>query len=450
MTPLTLKMCILGALGLSYGVNLVLGLLNTRHKKTEVDQRFADFIDAEAYRKLLSYNTAKARFALTEQTVTFIILFLFILWNGAGWVDSFLFPWLGDQKLRGLAFFGILGLASSFLGLPFELYFDFSLEARFGFNTKTARTFWTDKIKGLILSAVLGGALLYLLLLFVEILGPWFWISFAVVLFAFMVLFSTLYTTLIVPLFNKLTPLEEGELKASISALARETQFPLSGVYLMNASKRSKKSNAFFSGFGKFKKVILFDTLLAAHPAEEITAILAHEIGHYKRGHILKLTLLSGLSILITVGLFSLFIATPAFSLALGVAQPAPFLNLLAFGLLYEPLSMILGLGTNALSRRFEYQADAYAVTHGDPRVYGTALKRLFAVNMADLYPHRLYVLFNYTHPPVLERLEAIDRIAGFAASGPADSGYGASGSGSLGPVSGPGAPGPLPGRGDR
>jgi len=152
---------------------------------------------------------------------------------------------------------------------------------------------------------------------------------------------------------------------------------------------------------------------LAAHPTEEITAILAHEIGHYKRGHILKLTLLSGLSILITVGLFSLFISTPAFSLALGAVKPAPFLSLLAFGLLYEPLSMLLGLGTNALSRRFEYEADAYAVSHADPRVYGSALKRLFAVNMADLYPHRLYVLFNYTHPPVLERLAAIDRIGG-------------------------------------
>lgn len=413
MNPLNLKILILGALGLTYVVNLTLGLLNTRHKKTEVDDRFTGFIDTEAYRKLLSYNSAKARFALTEQTVTFIVLFLFILCNGPGWLDSLLNPWLGDQKFRGLAFFGILGLASFFLGIPFEIYFDFSLEGRFGFNTKTVGTFLGDKIKEFVLSALLGGGILYLLLLFVEILGPWFWIGFAVVLFAFMVLVSTLYTTLIVPLFNKLTPLEEGELKASISALARKTQFPLSGVYLMNASKRSKKSNAFFSGLGKFKKVILFDTLLAAHPTEEITAILAHEIGHYKRGHILKLTLLSGFSILITVGLFSLFISTPAFSLALGAVKPTPFLSLLAFGLLYEPLSMLLGLGTNALSRRFEYEADAYAVSHADPRVYGSALKRLFAVNMADLYPHRLYVLFNYTHPPVLERLAAIDRIGG-------------------------------------
>ena len=415
MNPGTLKTLILGALSLTYAVNLALGLLNTRHKKTEVDGRFASFIDPEAYRKLLSYNSAKAGFALTEQTFTFVILFFFILLDGPGRLDSLLAPWLGDEKFRGLAFFGILGLALFFLGIPFEIYFDFSIEGRFGFNTKTLGTFWGDKIKGLILSALLGGALLYLLLLFVEILGPWFWIGFAVVLFAFMVLFSTLYTTLIVPLFNKLTPLEEGELKTAISALARETQFPLSGVYLMNASKRSKKSNAFFSGFGKFKKVILFDTLLTAHPAEEITAILAHEIGHYKRGHILKLTLLSGLSILITVGLFSLFISTPAFSLALGAAKPAPFLSLLAFGLLYEPLSMLLGLGTNAISRHFEYEADAYAATHGDTRVYGTALKRLFAVNMADLYPHRLYVLFNYSHPPVLDRLAAIDRIGASA-----------------------------------
>jgi len=413
MNPLTLKILILGALGLTYAVNLTLGLLNTRQKKTEVDSRFAAFIDAEAYRKLLSYNSAKARFALTEQTVTFVILFFFILCNGPGWLDSRLVGTLGDQKFRGLAFFGILGLGGFLLGIPFELYFDFSLEARFGFNTKTLRTFWADKIKGLILSAVLGGGILYLLLLFVEILGPWFWIGFALLLFLFMVLFSTLYTTLIVPLFNKLTPLEEGDLKASISALGQKTEFPLSGVYLMNASKRSKKSNAFFSGLGKFKKVILFDTLLTAHPTEEITAILAHEIGHYKRGHIPKLTILSGLSILITVGLFSLFISTPAFSLALGAVKPAPFLSLLAFGLLYEPLSMLLGLGTNALSRRFEYEADAYAVMHTDPRVYGSALMRLFAVNMADLYPHRLYVLFNYTHPPVLERLAAIDRIAG-------------------------------------
>jgi len=160
----------------------------------------------------------------------------------------------GGSKFRGRRFFGILGLAGFFLGIPFEIYFDFSLEGRFGFNTKTVGTFLGDKIKEFVLSALLGGGILYLLLLFVEILGPWFWIGFAVVLFAFMVLVSTLYTTLIVPLFNKLTPLEEGELKASISALARKTQFPLSGVYLMNASKRSKKSNAFFLALENLKR----------------------------------------------------------------------------------------------------------------------------------------------------------------------------------------------------
>ncbi|AEJ20767.1 M48 family metallopeptidase [Gracilinema caldarium] len=409
--PLTLKLVVIATLSLSYGFSLIVSILNLKHRRPRIESSLAEFIDENKYAQLLAYNKEKSRLALWEGLLSFAALLLFLLFDGPGQLDRMLASVIAHARLRALVFFGILSLASGLLSLPFSLYHDFSLEARYGFNTKTIGIYISDTIKGLILGAVFGGGLLYLLLICIDTFGSLFWLIFGLILFAVTFIISSLYTTLILPLFNKLSPLEAGDLKTAIEKLASQTRFPLSGVYVMNASKRSKKSNAFFSGLGRFKKIVLFDTLIANHPVDEITAILAHEIGHYKRHHIPYGNVLSALSIFITMALFSLLVGSRSLSLALGAADLQVHINLLAFFLLYEPLSLLMNIGTNIISRRFEYQADAYAVRAVSVESMGRALKRLFADNLSDLYPHPLYVFVNYSHPPLLARLKAIEAL---------------------------------------
>jgi len=409
--PETLKAIIIAIVSLSYVFSLIVSILNMKHRRPGIINSLAAFIDEKKYAQLLAYNKEKSQIALWEGLLSFAALLVFLLMDGPGRLNAVLAPVITDHRLRALAFFGILALASGLLSLPFSLYHDFSLEARYGFNTKTIGLYISDTLKSLILGAVFGGGLLYLLLLCIDTFGPSFWLIFGLILFAVTLLISSLYTTLILPLFNKLTPLEAGDLKTAIEKLASQTQFPLSGVYVMNASKRSKKSNAFFSGLGRFKKIVLFDTLIANHPVDEITAILAHEIGHYKGRHIPYSSILSALSIFITMALFSLLVGSRSLSQALGAADLQVHINLLAFFLLYEPLSLLMNIGTNIISRRFEYQADAYAVRTTSAESMGRALKRLFADNLSDLYPHPLHVFVNYSHPPLLARLKALESV---------------------------------------
>jgi len=411
--PLTLKLVVLATLSLSYAFSLIVSILNLKHRRPGVDSSLSDFVDEAKYTKLLTYNKEKSQLALWEGLVSFGALFLFLLVDGPGRLDRALAVVFANPRLRALAFFGTLSLASGLLNLPFSLYNDFSLEARYGFNTKTIGIYVSDTIKGLILGTILGEGLLYLLLLCIDTFGAQIWLIFGLIMFLVILLISTFYTTLILPLFNKLSPLEAGELKTRIEQLARETSFPLSGVYVMNASKRSKKSNAFFSGLGGFKKIVLFDTLIKNHPVDEITAILAHEIGHYKGHHIRYNSILSALSIFIPLAIFAFVVNARSLSLALGAADLQVHINIFAFFLLYEPLSLLMNIGANKISRRFEYEADAYAVRATNPDSMGRALKRLFADNLSDLYPHPLHVFVNYSHPPLLARLKAIEAVQG-------------------------------------
>ena len=411
MNPAVVKAIIIAIVSLSYGFSLLVSILNLSHLRPGIEASLAEFMDEKKYEKLLAYNREKNVLALWEGLISFAALFLFLLLDGPGRLDTALATLIAAPRLRAVIFFGILALASGILGLPFSLYHDFSLETRYGFNTKTIGLYISDTVKGILLGAVFGGGLLYLLLLCIDSFGSLFWLIFGVILFLVTLVISSLYTTLILPLFNKLRPLEEGDLKTAIQKLAEETRFPLSGVYVMNASKRSKKSNAFFSGLGRFKKIVLFDTLIEKHPVDEITAILAHEIGHYKGHHIPYGNILSALSIFVTMAVFSLLVASQSLSQALGAAELQVHINLLAFFLLYEPLSLLMNMGTNLISRRFEYQADAYAGRAVSVDSMGRALKRLFADNLSDLYPHPLHVFVNYSHPPLLARLSALDSI---------------------------------------
>jgi STE24 endopeptidase len=305
----------------------------------------------------------------------------------------------------------IVGLlwANDLLGLPFQLHSTFVIEARFGFNRTTPRTFVLDKLKAWALSLVVGGLLLAAMLAFFSYLGSHAWLWAWGFMVGFGLLFQFITPTWILPLFNKFSPLGEGELRTAIFDLANATAFPLSNVLVMDGSKRSSKSNAFFTGFGRNKRIALFDTLIAEHTTVELVAILAHEVGHFKKRHVLIATLLLYLQQGVMLYLFSVILTQPAASVAFGLAIPSVYSGLVIFALLYSPVSSVLGLGLLAMSRRHEYQADAFAAKAvGGPAALSAALKKLAVTNLSQLDPHPFYVLLNYTHPPLVSRLRAL------------------------------------------
>lgn len=396
---------------LSFLAGEVLSLLNSSVRRSDIDPRVADFYNAEKYCTTLAYQKDTERFNRFSSAFSFILSIGFLAFGGFGWLDRFLSLYIVYSQLRSLCFFGLIFFVSDILSIPFQLYHTFSLEARYGFNKTTAAIFLSDKIKGYILGLVLGGGILYLFIILVETLGSLFWIAFAALMIVITLFLNMFYTSLILPLFNTLTPLPEGELKEGISAYALRTGLELEGIYVMDGSKRSGKSNAFFSGLGPKKKIVLFDTLIQNHSINELIAILAHEAGHLKLKHIPKSFIFSTLQITLTAWIFSWFIGNAELSIALGGSAYALHLNLIAFGILFTPISAVTGLFTVIISRIHEYQADAYGAKTTSVTDMGTALKRLSADNLSSLYPHSLYVFFTYSHPPLLQRIDHLEII---------------------------------------
>jgi STE24 endopeptidase len=329
--------------------------------------------------------------------------------GGFGWLDSFLRPNFHNEIMLALAFFGTLMVASDIISLPFQWYSTFVIEEKYGFNKTTVKTFITDKLKGYLLAAILGGGLLSLLIYLIELLGADFWIWFALIASAFILFMNMFYTSLILPLFNKLTPLQEGELKTAIEVFAKKVNFPLDNIFVIDGSKRSKKANAFFSGIGKKKKIVLYDTLITNHTTEELVAVLAHEVGHFKKKHIIWGYILSVLQIVFMLWVLSLIIFTENISLALGAAQYGIHLNLIAFTILFSPISGITGLFMSVYSRKNEFEADAYARETYSGNALASALKKLSVDSLSNLFPHPWYVFFHYSHPPLMKRLKAIE-----------------------------------------
>ncbi len=385
-------------------------LLNSRNKRRDIDPAVAGFYDESKYAESMAYQAERTKFEMVRASFVLALTLPILLYGGLGWLDGVLAAVIPSATIRALAFFGILGLALDIASLPFQLYSTFVIEARFGFNKTKPLTFVGDKLKSYLLGAVLGGLLITGLISLIGVLGSWFWIVFSAAAMAFSVLMVMFYTSLIVPLFNKLTPLPEGELRDAINVFAVKTKFPLTGIYVINGSKRSTKSNAYFSGLGPKKKIVLYDTLIEKHGIDELVAILAHEVGHYKKGHIAKSLALQAVQIFAMMWLFSLFVFSPGLSVALGSSGYALHLNLVAFALLFTPISLVLGLFLNWLSRKHEYEADAFAVEHTSAAAMGTALKRLSVDNLSNLYPHPAYAAFYYSHPPLLQRLAALSR----------------------------------------
>ena len=398
-----------------YLLHLVVDLVNLRHVQSGIPEEFEGWYDQEKYRTSQDYLRDSTRFDLVRSTLLTPLTLAFILLGGFRVIDDVARAAGSGLVLTGLYFAGMLILLVQFVNLPFGVYSTFVLEERYGFNRTRPVTFAVDFLKELMLIALIGGGILAGLIWFFSRAGPWAWCYSWGALTAVQFLLIYIAPVVILPLFNKFTPLGEGELKESLSAYAREQGFRLTGIFTMDGSRRSTKSNAYFTGFGRWRRIVLFDTLVEKHPVNELVSVLAHEVGHYKLWHIHRMLLTSVLSTGLMFFVLSLFIAQPGLYQAFGLemapidGRPPVYAGLLFFGFLYAPISLLLGLVQNMFSRRHEYQADAFAVdTCGDPHAMINALKKLTVDNLSNLTPHPLKVILEYSHPPVLQRIRAI------------------------------------------
>jgi STE24 endopeptidase len=391
-------------------VELTGTLLNLRALDPAVPPEFADIYDAETYRRSQEYTRVRTRLGVVESLFDLAVLLAFWLAGGFRWLDGVVREWGLGLVWTGLAFLAILAVARGILGLPFSLWSVFVIEERYGFNRTSPRTFVLDLLKGVGVATILGVPLLIGFLALFEYAGGLAWIYAWVAVIAFSLVMQIVVPALIMPLFNKFTPLEEGELRDVILAYAQKVGFPLKGVFSIDASRRTTKGNAFFTGFGKRKRIALFDTLIQRHPVGELLAILAHEVGHYKKRHVLIGTVLSGLEAGLFLGLFSLFLDQTGLFRAFGVDRPSVYAGVIFVSLLLRPLQVVLSIGGSALSRRHERHADSFsATTTGRGDLLAAGLKRLSKDNLSNLTPHPLYVFVGYSHPPVLERVKALE-----------------------------------------
>ena len=383
--------------------------LNLRHLRAEVPDGFGDVFDARTYARSQRYVRANTLFTVVADGWSLVLVLAVILASGFNWLDLWVRALGLPPLLTGLAYVAAVGLAGSLVGLPFEVYHTFVLENRFGFNTTSLKTFVADRLKGLVLTAVLGGPLLAGVLYFFGRAGDaaWLWCWGLSTLFILGVTYVA--PTWILPLFNTFTPLEQGELRAAIEDYARKADFELDGIFVMDGSRRSTKGNAFFTGLGKRKRIALFDTLLREQTVEEIVAVLAHEVGHAKCGHVRKRLVTGVLRTGAIFFLMSLFLDSPGLFAAFGMEHMSTYAGLVFFVLLYTPVSLALTVAGNCISRRHEFQADAFSArTTGNSEAMVSALKKLSANNLSNLTPHPLSVWLEYGHPPIVERVRAL------------------------------------------
>ena len=377
MTSDTLFYILISILIISFIVDKVLDALNAKHYKDPIPPELSDVYEEEDYLKSQNYKKANDRFSSIASSISLVVTLFFFYLDGFAFVDEWARTFSDNTIIIALLFFGSIMFASDLLSTPFSYYHTFIIEEKFGFNKTTLKTFLVDKIKGWLMSAILGGLLLSIIIWFYEAVGSNFWLYAWGIIAVFIFFMNMFYARLIVPLFNKQTPLCDGSLKTKIQDYAQKVGFKLDKIVVIDGSKRSTKANAYFSGFGSEKRVTLFDTLIKDLEEEEIVAVLAHEVGHYKRKHILFNLIISILIMGFTFWLLSLFIGNPILSEALNVASPSFHIGLIAFGILYSPISELTGLIMNFISRIFEYQADNYAKETFDAAPLISGLKKL-------------------------------------------------------------------------
>jgi STE24 endopeptidase len=400
---------ILCTIGVDFILNLTADRLNLKHLRSELPQAFEGVYDPERYRKSQQYLRVNTQFGWITSTFNLCLILVFWFAGGFPFLDKWVRTFELGPILSGLVYMGVLMLLKAVLSLPFSMYATFVIEERFGFNKTTLQTYVMDLLKGLILALLLGTPLLAAILAFFQYAGPnaWWYCWVGVTLYMLVVQFIA--PTWIMPLFNKFTPLEEGELKSTILSYANSIDFPLENVYQMDGSRRSAKSNAFFTGFGKHKRIVLFDTLIKQHSVNELVAVLAHEMGHYKKKHIRQSLILGILQTGLMLFLLSHFITYQGLFDAFYMSQQSIYAGMIFFAMLYAPIDFLVGILMQVLSRKNETVADQFAAeTTKDPVSMVDALKKLSVHNLSNLTPHPFYVFLNYSHPPVLKRIQSL------------------------------------------
>ena len=391
----------------------ILGMLNSSRLDSKLPEEVKDVYEPEQYQKSQDYKKANDRFSIITSTFSLIVILLMLFWGGFSIADDIARGVTVHPVLVALLFFGMLMLVSDLINTPFSVYDTFVIEEKFGFNKTTVKTFILDKLKGWLLGALIGGGLLALVIWFYLQTRNLFWIYAWIAIAAFTIFMNMFYSTLIVPLFNRQTPLEEGELRDAIQKFCEKAGFKLKNIFVIDGSKRSTKANAYFSGLGAKKRVVLFDTLIQDMSVNEIVAVLAHEIGHYKKRHVIIGIIIGIIQTGITLYIFSLLVDNPRLSEALGAEQPSFHLGLIAFGILYSPISLVSGLFLNVFSRKNEFDADKFTAQHNCQDDLITAMKKLSGKNLTNLTPHPVYVFFYYSHPTLLQRIRALKKETG-------------------------------------
>ena len=404
MTPEQLFYLIIGILVIGFIVDKILDYVNAKRFNDPIPEGLEDVYDTAEYKKSQAYKKEKYRFSLWTSSISLLATLLFFWFDGFSLVDGWARSFSENTIVITLLFFGIIFLASDLLSTPFSWYSTFVIEEKYGFNKTTKATYFMDKLKSWLLIIILGGGIGALVVWLYETTGKNFWLYAWALVAVFALFMNFFYAKLIVPLFNKQTPLPDGSLRDQIESYAKQIGFGLNNIFVIDGSRRSTKANAYFSGFGSQKRITLYDTLIKDLEEDEIVAVLAHEVGHYKKNHVVVNLIASIASTGITLWLLSLFVGNPILSEALNVEQPSFHIGLIAFGVLYSPISEVTGLIMNYVSRTFEYQADNYAKETFDGAPLISALKKLSRNSLSNLTPHPAYVFAHYSHPTLSQR----------------------------------------------
>ena len=418
MTTLFWFFIIISLVVLNYLFSNILDYVNHSNWKDEIPNELKDFYNKKKYKKAKDYALSKNKIGLFSSSISFLFIMTLLVFNGYGFIDQlvnmdilksfFLFDLNSSFAQSGL-FFLILFILNSIISIPFSYYNTFIIEEKFGFNKTTKSTFFLDILKSFFLSVFIGGALLFLALYLYDNLNDGFWLWLWIGLSFLMILINMFYADLIVPIFNKLKPLDDGELRQKIEEYSKEVGYLLKNIYVIDGSKRSTKANAFFSGLGPRKTIALYDTLIEKHTEDELVAVLAHEVGHFKKKHIFSGLIMSIIQIGIMTFFFELCLKLPEISLALGGSEASFHLGLIGFSIIFSPISMLSGILMNYISRKNEFEADAYAKETFNGEDLSLALKKLSVDSLSNIYPHPLYVFFHYSHPPLIQRLRALN-----------------------------------------
>lgn len=397
-----------------YVLESAVRFLNLKSASPALPNEFFSFYDAEKYALSQKYLRETSVFGFVKDTIFLSVILTLILSGFFNYADKFVRNLNAWYVVRGLMYAGAFFLIFEVLSIPFSAYRIFHIEEKYNFNKTTPGVFASDIVKSFALSAVIGGIMLSVIIWCFTSFGRWATLYCWIVITVLQLFITFIAPIVILPIFNKFTPLEEGGLKTAINEYAEKENFRISGIFKMDASKRSTKSNAFFTGFGRFRRIALFDTLIKKHSTDELVSILAHEIGHYKKGHIVKNVLLSITGTGVMFFVFSFFVHNEGLFAAFKIEEGSIYASIILFSFLYIPIHSVISVISNYLSRRYEYEADAYVVsTYSNKEAIIKALKRLTVDNLINLTPHPAKVFLHYSHPPVLKRIEAIRRMKG-------------------------------------